>query len=91
MKHLKINLKLRQFPWNKYFFQIFQIDPICVVLNHNEPGPKGPMPYGKGILYSPPAEPMADRIISEKVESGQKNLHCKKMLMAIFNFYFYIV
>jgi hypothetical protein len=49
MKHLKINLKLRQFPWNTYFFQIFKIDPLSVVLNHNEPGPKGPMPHGKGL------------------------------------------
>jgi hypothetical protein len=48
-KHLKINLKLRQFPWNTYFFQIFLIDPLSVVLSHNEPGPKGPMPHGKGL------------------------------------------
>ncbi len=31
------------------FFQIFKINPLCVVLNHNEPGPKGPMPHGKGL------------------------------------------
>jgi hypothetical protein len=30
-------------------FQIFKINPLCVVLNHNEPGPKGPMPHGKGL------------------------------------------
>ncbi len=35
------------------FFQIFKIDPLCVVLNHNEPGPKGPMPHGKGLLALP--------------------------------------
>jgi hypothetical protein len=52
MKHVKINLKLRQFPWNTYFFQIFKIDPLSVVLNHNEPGPKGPMLHGKGLKDS---------------------------------------
>jgi hypothetical protein len=30
-------------------FQNFKINPLCVVLNHNQPGPKGPMPHGKGI------------------------------------------
>ncbi len=30
-------------------FQIFKIIPLCVVLNHNEPGPIGPMPHGKGL------------------------------------------
>jgi hypothetical protein len=49
MKYLKINLKLRPFPWITYFFQIFKINPLCVVLNHNQPGPKGPMPHGKGL------------------------------------------
>jgi hypothetical protein len=33
-------------------FQIFKIIPLCVVLNHNEPGPKDPMPHGKGIKRS---------------------------------------
>jgi hypothetical protein len=32
MKHLKINLKLKQFPWITYFFQIFKITPsLCSV------------------------------------------------------------
>jgi hypothetical protein len=52
MKHLKINMKLRQFLWITEFFQIFKIIPFCVVLNHNEPGPKGPMPLGKGLKES---------------------------------------
>jgi hypothetical protein len=29
-------------------FSGFKINPLCVVLNHNEPGLKGPMPHGKG-------------------------------------------
>ncbi len=29
------------------FFQILKINPLCVVLNHNQPGPKGPMPPGR--------------------------------------------
>jgi hypothetical protein len=33
-------------------FQIFKIDPLCVVLNHKEPGPKGPMPHRKGLSMS---------------------------------------
>jgi hypothetical protein len=49
MKHLKINMKLIQFPWITLFFKIFIINPLCVVLNNNEPGPKGPMPHGKGL------------------------------------------
>ncbi len=49
MKYLKINLKLKPFPWITYFFKIFKINPLCVVLNHNQPGPKGPMPHGKGL------------------------------------------
>ncbi len=32
---------------NYIFFQIFKIKPLCVVVNHNQPGPKGPMPHGK--------------------------------------------
>jgi hypothetical protein len=28
-------------------FQIFNIIPLCVVLSHNWPGPKGPVPCGK--------------------------------------------
>jgi hypothetical protein len=35
---------------NTYFFQIFKVDPLSVVLNHNEPGPKGPMSHGKGLM-----------------------------------------
>jgi hypothetical protein len=31
------------------FFQIFKINPLCVVLNQNQPGPKGPMLHGKGL------------------------------------------
>jgi hypothetical protein len=42
-------MKLIQFPWITYFFQIFKTNPLCVVLNHNEPGPKGPMPHEKGL------------------------------------------
>ncbi len=30
-------------------FQIFKIILLCVVLNLNKPGPKGPMPHGKGL------------------------------------------
>jgi hypothetical protein len=29
------------------------MNPICVVLEHNEPGPKGPMPHGKGLMHHP--------------------------------------
>jgi hypothetical protein len=38
------------------FFQIFKIDPFSVVLNQNEPGPKGPMPHGKGLKAFTPAK-----------------------------------
>jgi hypothetical protein len=30
-------------------FQILKIIPLCVVLNHNFPGSKGPIPHGKGL------------------------------------------
>ncbi len=31
------------------FIFIFKINPLCVVLNHNLPGPKGPMPRVNGL------------------------------------------
>jgi hypothetical protein len=31
------------------FLSNFKNNPLCVVLNHNQPGPKGPMPHGKGL------------------------------------------
>jgi hypothetical protein len=33
-------------------FQIFKVNPLCVVLNHTEPRPKGPMPHGRGLIQS---------------------------------------
>jgi hypothetical protein len=35
-------------PMDYIFFQIFKINPLCVVLNHNEPGPKAQCHMEKG-------------------------------------------
>ncbi len=32
-----------------YIISDFKINPLCVVLDHNEPGPKGPITHGKGL------------------------------------------
>ncbi len=49
MKHLEDKFEAETISLEYLFFQIFKIDPLSVLLNHNEPGPKGLMPHGKGL------------------------------------------